>query len=712
MAVKKFKINGQLIDVKTREEICLAPFSLRKRRKQMDSSVYFLKKLTMFIIIIVLCITCGSANEPVKMRTMVEKGPPRDNSDNFLFLSYDHPSHIVFSTDRWFLGQDDIGSVPHWSSYISGTDLGVSVKYGNETYFYMGDTSSGNLYHGNCCGDCYCNDVIVRLDPQDQDPTDGIDVLPCLKFDNGGWKVIPISIPGIHTDPWDSDFWGQGEEPVFTVPSGAGVVWAPYTFTLWPSFIIIDVYIPTVALWYTTACCPEIVDNPAPGKSPRSWVGCSLDGVNFYNCYGVGTPFSADADGAPARFISVSPVPITRDEMEAMYITSTAQGNANAGILSRPEVYDPQHPEGGILLFGSGRFYRHSGLYLAFIKTSEFGIVSGGKPLVHYLAKDGQGDWIWSPNEYDARCILPECESWALKQCDNTLKRQVCSFNIFLEMSFWNWSLPEDIFGEFSVKLIREGGTLTLVMLSQHLYADRIQYRTAALANPTAWSEPEPANTNGYGPYIIEEFTNYDAENQSLELWHVVSHWKGGISNGIPFPDYGVYTNSIVISPWPPPSQPFPEFTGLPQSPIPGFFWPVWNIDPPPFELFYDEIYENRLSLGADVEFPLNRNFSLLLMGGYHSYKSMSGADLRMIDASLNGKFYLGRGFVRFFVNGGGGYYWFSPGENDFGFNLGGGLQLRLGKHLALELGYNLHNVFKPGRDMRFSFLRTGIKIH
>lgn len=144
--------------------------------------------------------------------------------------------------------------------------------------------------------------------------------------------------------------------------------------------------------------------------------------------------------------------------------------------------------------------------------------------------------------------------------------------------------------------------------------------------------------------------------------------------------------------------------------PSPGFFWRIWHIDPPPFERIYDEAYENKISLGADIEFPLSSNLSLLLHGGYNSYKSSTGSALKIINISLNGKLYLDKGDLRFFINGGPGYYWFSPGENDFGFNFGGGLQFWLGKHWALEAGYNYHHIFNPGKDTQFSFLRTGIK--
>ncbi|MFC2140824.1 hypothetical protein ACFLQP_00825 [Acidobacteriota bacterium] len=142
----------------------------------------------------------------------------------------------------------------------------------------------------------------------------------------------------------------------------------------------------------------------------------------------------------------------------------------------------------------------------------------------------------------------------------------------------------------------------------------------------------------------------------------------------------------------------------------PGFFWPVWHIDPPRFEGIYDEVYENKISLEADMEFPLSSNLSLLFLGGSNSYKSSTGDALNIINTSLNGKLYLDKGVMRFFINGGAGYYWFNPGENDFGFNFGGGLQFWLGKHWALEAGYNYHHIFNPGKDTQFSFLRTGIK--
>lgn len=138
----------------------------------------------------------------------------------------------------------------------------------------------------------------------------------------------------------------------------------------------------------------------------------------------------------------------------------------------------------------------------------------------------------------------------------------------------------------------------------------------------------------------------------------------------------------------------------------------LYYIDPlPPDPLLIDDDYKNRITLGADWELPLNRNLSLLLIGGYGSYESESGAALKVFNASLNGKFYLTKGNVRLFVNGGTGYYLFNPGENNFGFNLGGGIKFQLAKWLVMEVGYNFHNAFKPGKDNRYSFLQTGIKI-
>jgi hypothetical protein len=140
------------------------------------------------------------------------------------------------------------------------------------------------------------------------------------------------------------------------------------------------------------------------------------------------------------------------------------------------------------------------------------------------------------------------------------------------------------------------------------------------------------------------------------------------------------------------------------------FYVAVILIDPPPCDPL--DVYKNSLSMGAYMELPTSRNFSLLFHGGYNSYKSEKGVSLRIINASLNGKFYLNKGNIRLFVKGGAGYYWFNPSDgSNPGYNLGGGLQLQLIKRLVLEVEYNFHNVFQSGMDTRFSFLSTGIKI-
>ncbi|MCP4218625.1 MAG: VWA domain-containing protein [bacterium] len=128
-----------------------------------------------------------------------------------------------------------------------------------------------------------------------------------------------------------------------------------------------------------------------------------------------------------------------------------------------------------------------------------------------------------------------------------------------------------------------------------------------------------------------------------------------------------------------------------------------------------DVIYDGKFSVAVDFEYKLADTFSLLLFAGYNKFESKISSfigDLKILNVSLNGKFYvLSRGNLSIFLNGGGGMYFLNPGDDKFGFNLGGGLQLRLTNRLALESWYNFHNIFTTGTATKFSTVQAGFNI-
>jgi hypothetical protein len=143
-----------------------------------------------------------------------------------------------------------------------------------------------------------------------------------------------------------------------------------------------------------------------------------------------------------------------------------------------------------------------------------------------------------------------------------------------------------------------------------------------------------------------------------------------------------------------------------------GLFWWEWQMRANFQRDGFEEVYKRRLNIGAGMEFRMNHNFCLLLTAGYNRFKDNSGTPMNMLNASVNGKFYLNnRGAVKSFINAGPGYYSFDPGKNNLGFNIGGGLQYKLSNRLVLEVAYNFTNIFQSGKDEQLSSLRTGIRM-
>jgi hypothetical protein len=60
--------------------------------------------------------------------------------------------------------------------------------------------------------------------------------------------------------------------------------------------------------------------------------------------------------------------------------------------------------------------------------------------------------------------------------------------------------------------------------------------------------DPWTTNTAGYGPYIIDAYSDSEYTGADIALWHTISVWQGD-SPTSPTP-YGVYTGSEVV-PWP-----------------------------------------------------------------------------------------------------------------------------------------------------------------
>jgi hypothetical protein len=425
-----------------------------------------------------------------------------------------------------------------------------------------------------------------------------VDVLPYTKYYYGvqqtpdayeisfheGYEAT--SIPGVHTSVWDPGFWitlnsGEVWDPIFTVPSGAVSTTRTFELLLGPPpdrrVIVMPpgevagnrwirprlgrsprsrptLSVPTVVLFYATAGAPPQVNHGFSSLTPHSWAACSFDGIEFHRCYPPDVPFSRDEPGRPARFMGIAAVAISAGDL------ATVCGGASSARnpLCETGIYDASSPVGGLLLFGTGRHYRRSGLYVAYIRADELGVTHRPfprgpiRPKVRYLEKDGSGNLTWSFRESDATYIIPTTASAALQSCDALLKAQDCSAQILAEWLLQKIKLT-DLFGEISIKLVSDGvaagSSPYLVMLSNHDFVPGVQLRTASLEKFWEWSAPTTLDAFGYGPYIIDEFTTFSESDAALELWFTTSKWDGTYPNPT---NYGIYTDHTEISPWPP----------------------------------------------------------------------------------------------------------------------------------------------------------------
>ncbi|MCP4599023.1 MAG: hypothetical protein GY847_00510 [Proteobacteria bacterium] len=501
-----------------------------------------------------------------------------------------HPQYAGLSLKtKWFLGEysyssDTDISVPDREYHISGTDLGSSVHLNGQDFFYLGDTfwpgrvecarepfHPESMLAAGCAPNACCNDAIVVSN--DDDPSDGLDVgIPLVQSRQNGLNFKPLIIPGIHDNPnFLGEFWNRNLDPNYTAPGGSGLVHG-----------LLNHRGPRVLVWYSTAVWPQgrITRKLRPYRAPRSFVAVSENGLDFESLVkddnGDPVPFSMDRQGAPTRFLCTSPVEITAQQFRTICRDAPGDSFDTTSLLCK--LPDDFRKHGGILVFGSGRNYRLSPLYLAYLSHAH---LAGGDGFhTRYASHDSKGGWIWSSRENDAYPVIGG------QYVDNPRFRRDC----MERTGFWRcaaavrdlaWEKSVDqatsLFGEVSVKLVLDGpGGMepTLVMLSNHQYsASHIQpggyfenlnnlksylrdggvyARTAPLGAPHQWSEkPIHTGSSGYGPYIIDRYTRWDKAAGELVLWHVLSLWRGPpMSDFKKRSQYGMATTEARI-PWP-----------------------------------------------------------------------------------------------------------------------------------------------------------------
>lgn len=146
----------------------------------------------------------------------------------------------------------------------------------------------------------------------------------------------------------------------------------------------------------------------------------------------------------------------------------------------------------------------------------------------------------------------------------------------------------------------------------------------------------------------------------------------------------------------------------------PGVGGPWWSVHLGsgfPVGSFDDEL-DPGLSATLDLELPISPTVSLLALLGYHSFQAglEGAADLDYLRLSLDARRYFPAGSLRWFLEGGPGYYVGDPGPDDLGLNLGAGLQLPLDPNLSLEVALVGHWVDPSGLDRAFLDAGLGVK--
>jgi hypothetical protein len=481
--------------------------------------------------------------------------PERPHGESVGFLNPDYPDEH----EHWFLGQywdaaNQVALPPHWGEYHTGTDLGMSVHHFGKTIFYMGDTWFGSIPFSRkeCPEPAWCDDMIVVS--SDIYPDNGIAIVPVLDED-GRW--VPLSIPGVHRNPGPlmAGYWPGAGDIQYTVPTGAVRVKRTFTVSLLDQTKI-GFPVQTVMVWYGTATHPSELEEMDSRTRPTSWTGCSLDGMLFRACYtdsdGDVVPFSIDEEappppeggddqpsesaGIPARFVQVAADDLNWEDMDAL---CWSDPDSPVCLLDDPEL--SPFERGGLLLYGSGRPYRKSGLFLAFVARTDIGRLDEpppdgtGKPVAYY----------WNGSEWsgDEQAAVSIAHSTGTPPCDYFRFPYYCSS---LDQEWWN-----SVFGELSARLFRSPFyNNRFVLLSNHPpYANPIQSRTASFTEPWDVTGPSPTLTSGYGPYIIDRYSSFDHYTSTAGIWHLTTVWNGNPPDQ-PATPYGVYSGYEEVV-WP-----------------------------------------------------------------------------------------------------------------------------------------------------------------
>jgi len=401
---------------------------------------------------------------------------------------YETHGFLGRSEDRWEQSQNgEQYDVPN--QLVDGTDLGINIQVGEQTYYFFGDTLPYSRLEGNR-----------------QSPSGMFFGLPYATDLDGDQKL-----------DWIDATIDMGGEPYFTSVTQEVV----YDENDNPTGLLNDIerefFFPTGKAknreaWYHVPTGAAQVDDETIyywyGKYINNWQTdqnhlLALD-VNSGQWRYIGR-------FADQKFIQVAPVPVARDTYPA------------DAALTPP--WTEAH-ERGFLIYGSGRAgenmigyedadprwgsfcnitltpnYRESELYLAYVKAADLERPDVADRL-YFFAGSVQGTWVRGAIDQAAPIV------------------------------------EEAAFGEFSVRRLPDSDLLMLThtRLNPDENIPEFNVRFADLKRPMEWSEPLTSFAPGYGDYVIEStlrFTpSWEAapgmrEDNVLFFARVVSTWAG-----------------------------------------------------------------------------------------------------------------------------------------------------------------------------------------
>lgn len=405
---------------------------------------------------------------------------------------YDMRGFLGRSEDRWEQGQNYDGQnnkVDLPNQLVDGTDLGINIRVGDQTYYFFGDTLPYSRYTNNrrAPTGVYFG-LPYAMDTNDDQKLDwidfslGLDPRPYFTTVTQEAAFDAQDNPtGLFNDIERDFFFPKGKarnrEAWYHVPTGAAQVDGE-----------------TIYYWY--------------GKYINNWQADQNHLLALDVSSGEWRYIGRFAD---QKFIQVAPVPVERDT----YPADTA---------FTPPWTEPH--ERGFLLYGSGRAgtnvvgyeqadprwgsfcnvnlkpnYRESRLYLAYVKAADLERSDVESRIFFYT---GSTHDRWAQGDIEqARAIVEEA-----------------------------------VFGEFSVRRVPDSDILMLThtRMNPEDNVPMLNVRFADLRRPAEWSKPLSSFAPGYGDYVIESTMRFApmweiapgmSEDNVLFFARVVSTWTG-----------------------------------------------------------------------------------------------------------------------------------------------------------------------------------------